>query len=146
MSETFLWPIMYRPKMGIVKARKLGLRSKIFLFSKTEQDNGNRSADICLVMQALQSQWANSTLHLSTNNNCFGLKKGEINWLKKMIWFYLMAAHRNFVRVEEISFQFELLPMKKNLFRFLVRKKSGSHEDWNREWDFATSEAHPTRL
>ena len=44
---------MYRPKMGIVKARKLGVRSKIFLFSKTVKDDGNRSADICLVMQAV---------------------------------------------------------------------------------------------
>ena len=43
---------MYQPKMGIVKARKLGVRSKIFLFSKMVQDYGNRSADICLVMQA----------------------------------------------------------------------------------------------
>ena len=47
MCETFLH-VMYRPKMGIVKARKLGLRSKIFLFSETVQDYGNRSADICL--------------------------------------------------------------------------------------------------
>ena len=39
--------------MGILKAKKLGLRSKIFLFSKTVQDYGKRSADICLVMQAV---------------------------------------------------------------------------------------------
>ena len=39
--------------MGIVKARKVSVRSKIFLFSKTVQDYGNRSADICLVMQAV---------------------------------------------------------------------------------------------
>ena len=44
---------MYQPKMGILKAKKLGLRSKIFLFSKTVQDYENRSADICLVMQAV---------------------------------------------------------------------------------------------
>ena len=44
---------MYRPKMGIVKARKLIVSSKIILFSKTVQDYGNRSADICLVMQAV---------------------------------------------------------------------------------------------
>ena len=55
--------------MGIVKARKLSVRSKIILFSKTVQDYGNRSANICLVMQAvgqaghslslrlLRSQW-----------------------------------------------------------------------------------------
>ena len=35
------------------KARKLGARSKIFLFSKTVQDCGNVSADICLVVQAV---------------------------------------------------------------------------------------------
>ena len=52
LPETFLQPVMYRPKMGIVKARKLGAKSKIFLFSKTVQDYGNRSADICRVMQA----------------------------------------------------------------------------------------------
>ena len=44
---------MYPPKMGIVKARKLGARSKIFLLFKTVQDYGNRSADICLVIQAV---------------------------------------------------------------------------------------------
>ena len=54
LCETFLWPIMYKPKMGTVKARKLGVRSKIFLFSKMVHDNGNRSADICLVMQAVR--------------------------------------------------------------------------------------------
>ena len=54
LGVTFLQPIMYRPKLGIVKARKLSVRSKIFLFSKTVQDNENRSAaDICLVMQAV---------------------------------------------------------------------------------------------
>ena len=44
---------MYQPKVGIVKAKKLGARSTIFLFSKTVQDYGNRLADICLVMQAV---------------------------------------------------------------------------------------------
>ena len=53
MFETFLRPVMYWPKMGIVKARKLGVRSNIFLFSKTAQDCGNRSTDISLVMQAV---------------------------------------------------------------------------------------------
>ena len=44
---------MYQPKTGIVKARKLGVRSNIFLFSKTAQDCGNRLADISQVMQAV---------------------------------------------------------------------------------------------
>ena len=39
--------------MGIVKTRKLCVRPKIILFSKTVQDNGNRSGDICLVMPAV---------------------------------------------------------------------------------------------
>ena len=39
---------MFRPKMGIVKTRKLRVRPKIILFSETVQDYGNRSADICL--------------------------------------------------------------------------------------------------
>ena len=38
-------------QMGKVKARMLGVRSKIFLFAETVQDYGKRSADICLVMQ-----------------------------------------------------------------------------------------------
>ena len=46
LCETFLRPVMYCSKMGIVKARKLGVRSNIFLFSKTAQDCGNRSADM----------------------------------------------------------------------------------------------------
>ena len=50
--ETFLWLVMYQPKMGTFKARKLRLRSKIFLFSKAVQDFGNRLADIRLVMQS----------------------------------------------------------------------------------------------
>ena len=41
---------MYRPKMGTVKARKLGVWSKIFFFSKMVRDNKNRSGVICLVM------------------------------------------------------------------------------------------------
>ena len=49
----FLRPYIYRPKMGIVKIRKFGVRSKIFLLSKSVQDYGNRSADFYLVMQAV---------------------------------------------------------------------------------------------
>ena len=52
LCETFLRPVMCVPKMGIVKARKLGLRSKLFLFSKMVLDYGNRLGDNCLVMQA----------------------------------------------------------------------------------------------
>ena len=44
---------MYRPKMGIEETRQLSARPKIILFSKTVQDYGNRSADICLVVQAV---------------------------------------------------------------------------------------------
>ena len=40
--------------MGIVKNRKLGARSKIFFFHKMLQDYGNRLADLCLVMQAVE--------------------------------------------------------------------------------------------
>ena len=50
---------MYRPKMGIVKARKLNVRPKIILFSKTVQDYGNTPADICLVIC-----WAGRALYL----------------------------------------------------------------------------------
>ena len=52
LCDTFLHPIMYRPKMETVKARKLEARLKVLLFSKTVQDYGNISTDICLVMQA----------------------------------------------------------------------------------------------
>ena len=53
------WPVMYQPKTGKVKARKLGGRSKIFLFPRTVEDYGNNSAEICHVMQAghLLSMW-----------------------------------------------------------------------------------------
>ena len=44
---------MYRPKMGIMNAGKLSMRSKIILFAKKVQDYGNRSADICLATQAV---------------------------------------------------------------------------------------------
>ena len=44
---------MYLPKMGIVKTRKLSVGLKIILFSITVKDYGNRSADICLVMQGV---------------------------------------------------------------------------------------------
>ena len=36
--------------MGIAETRKFGLGSKVFMLSKTVEDYGNRSADICLVM------------------------------------------------------------------------------------------------
>ena len=42
---------IYQTKMGIVKTRKFGVRTEIFLFSITAQDYGTTSADICLVMQ-----------------------------------------------------------------------------------------------
>ena len=45
--------VLYCPKMGIVKAKKLCVRSKTLLFSKKVQDYGSRSADICTVMQAV---------------------------------------------------------------------------------------------
>ena len=38
--------------MQIVKAKKLGVRPKIFFFSKLKKDYGNGSADICLGIQA----------------------------------------------------------------------------------------------
>ena len=53
LCEALLLPVMYWPKLRVVKAKKLGVRSKIFLFSKTVQDYWNRSADICLVMKAV---------------------------------------------------------------------------------------------
>ena len=53
LHETSSPPVKYGPIMGTVKARKLSARLKIFLFSKMVQDYGNRSADICLVMQAV---------------------------------------------------------------------------------------------
>ena len=46
----FVQPVMYRPKIGIVQTRKLGVRSKTFLFS-----------DICLIMHA---PWAGGGLSL----------------------------------------------------------------------------------
>ena len=53
LGVTFLRSFNYRPKMGIVNNRKFGVRSKIYFNSKTAQDCGNRSADSCLVMQAV---------------------------------------------------------------------------------------------
>ena len=53
LCEILLWPIMNWPKMGIVKARKLRVRSKIILLPKMVQDYENRSAHICLVMLAV---------------------------------------------------------------------------------------------
>ena len=53
LCVTFLRPSIYRHKQGMVKARKLEVRSKIFLFSKMMQVYGNRSADICPVMQVV---------------------------------------------------------------------------------------------
>ena len=40
LRETFLWRVTFRPKMGMVKARNLGLRSKKYS-SKIVQDYGN---------------------------------------------------------------------------------------------------------
>ena len=53
LCSTYFRTFMFWPKLGIGKARKLGVRSKIIMFSKTVQDYGSRSADICLVMQAV---------------------------------------------------------------------------------------------
>ena len=53
LCMTFLRPFTYWPWTGIVKNRKFGVRSKYFLFYKTVQIYENRSADICLLMQAV---------------------------------------------------------------------------------------------
>ena len=50
VCETFLRPFMYRPELGVVKARNLGVRLRVILFSKAVEDDGDRSADICLIM------------------------------------------------------------------------------------------------
>ena len=42
--------------------RKFRVRSKIFLFSKSVHDNGNRSANICPVLQAVG--WVRSTCYI----------------------------------------------------------------------------------
>ena len=55
LQKTFLRLVMYWPKMGIVKVRKMDVRSKLFLFSKAVQDFGNRSAELCLVMAFMQA-------------------------------------------------------------------------------------------
>ena len=52
LCESFLWPVIYQPKMGIVKTRKLVVWSNIF-FPKMEAYYRTRSADICLVMLAV---------------------------------------------------------------------------------------------
>ena len=57
---------MYQFKMEIVKAAKLVVRSKIYLFSNLVQDYGNRSADIWLGMQAVSGG-----LSLSVNITIF---------------------------------------------------------------------------
>ena len=46
-----LLPVMFWPKVGVEKARKLGARLKIFLSPEMVQVYGNISADICRVMQ-----------------------------------------------------------------------------------------------
>ena len=46
-------PLYVPVQKGIVQTRKLGVRSKILLYSKMVLDCGNRSTDICLVMQAV---------------------------------------------------------------------------------------------
>ena len=63
LCETFLQPGMYWPKMRIEKSRKLGVRSKIFLFSNTVQDCGKAvgQAGHSLSMRKLQSLWFKSS-------------------------------------------------------------------------------------
>ena len=44
---------MYRPLLGMVKARKLEVKLKKMLFFKTVLDYENRSSDMCSVVQAI---------------------------------------------------------------------------------------------
>ena len=53
MCDTYM-ALYLTPKIVVVKNRKSGKRSKIFLFSKTAQDCGNISTGICVVMQAVE--------------------------------------------------------------------------------------------
>ena len=57
----------YRP-LGTVTVgkRKFGVRAKIFLFSKMVQDYGNRSSDICLVMQAVRQAMHSLSLFVNS--------------------------------------------------------------------------------
>ena len=55
--------------MGIVKARKLRDRSKIFLFSKTEQYYENRSADICPA-----GSWAGTAISICGSYDLYVLR------------------------------------------------------------------------
>ena len=61
LGDTCLQPLMNQPVMGIVETRKLGARSKIFLFSKMVLDYGNRSPkrspNLCLVNRKL-GRWS----------------------------------------------------------------------------------------
>ena len=65
----FLRTFIYRPKIAIVITCKFGVRSRRFLFSKTVQDYGNRSAHICLVILAVGkfSIYVNKTISLSAS-------------------------------------------------------------------------------
>ena len=78
--------------MGIVKTRKLSVRPKIILFSKMVQDYGNRSADICLVTQAVGQGGHSLSMCilcsvpvLSPENNYFYWMTKSLSLLNKMV-------------------------------------------------------------
>ena len=73
--------------MAIAKTRKLGVRSKIFLFSKTVQDYENKSADICLVT----STWALS-LYVNTSISIFFCC--VLNFLGEFVFNYIVSCIR----------------------------------------------------
>ena len=65
----FLRTFIYRPKIAIVITCRFGVRSRIFLFPKTVQDKGNKSAHMCLVILAVGkfSIYVNTTISLSAS-------------------------------------------------------------------------------
>ena len=78
-GDKLLWPFISQLKIGKVQIRKFGVKSKIFLLYKMVLDYGNRSDDICLVLQsveqALHSLWFALSefynIHESNSHNYF---------------------------------------------------------------------------
>ena len=120
----FLLPFIYLPKIRIVKARKLGVRSKIFLFSKTVQDYGNRSADICLLIQTIGH--AGHSLSLCVHYNLYAppLTATRTIFLLLMGWPTTQKAisrRRSLVRILVIAFW----PWPKSFFLYVETIPNG---------------------
>ena len=105
LRVTFLRRFIFWPKMGIVNNRKFGERWKIIFCSKTVQDYGNKSADICQVMQAVGLVGQSLSMCILRSLWSIELKATTTTSSSRHIFLSVLWGHQEEVRLSEALWQ-----------------------------------------